>query len=140
MDRAFERRLLQSAVALACLVPLGAGAAGVLEGPGVTGGCSPGCAADLDSHFRYLSGLLLGVGVCFAASLPTIERRSELFLVLTALVVIGGLARLGALLVFGLPATPHVLALGMELGVVPVLAAWQRRIARRFASGGQVSP
>jgi hypothetical protein len=104
------------------------------------GGSAPEHAADLDSHFRYLSGLLLGVGICFAASIPTIERRSELFLVLTVVVVTGGLARLGALLVFGLPAMPHVLALGMELGVVPLLAAWQRRIARRFASGDRVSP
>lgn len=89
---------------------------------------------DLESHFRYLSGLLLGVGVGFAAAIPTIERRSELFTVLSAMVVVGGLARLSALLVYGMPSTPHVLALGMELVVVPLLFAWQRRVALQFRS------
>ena len=90
--------------------------------------------ADLESHFRYLSGLLLGMGIAFAASIPTIERRSELFMVLSAIVVAGGLARLCALLIYGMPGTAHVLALGMELVVVPLLFAWQRRVALRFRS------
>ena len=88
--------------------------------------------ADLDSHFRYLSGLLLGIGLCFAAAIPTIERRSELFIVLSAAVVVGGMVRLAALISGDLPSTPHVLALGMELLVVPLLTLWQRRLARRF--------
>ena len=90
--------------------------------------------ANLESHFRYLSGLLLGVGIAFAASIPTIERRSELFMVLSGIVVAGGLARLSALLIYGMPGTPHVLALGMELVVVPLLFAWQRRVALQFRS------
>lgn len=89
---------------------------------------------DLESHFRYLSGLLLGIGLAFAASIPTIERRSELFLVLSAIVVVGALARLSALLIYGMPTTPHLLALGMELAVVPLLFAWQRRVALQFRS------
>lgn len=134
MDREKERRLLQLAVALACLVPLGAGAAGVAQGPAMVEGGTAGEPSDLDSHFRYLSGLLLGIGIGFAASIPTIERRSELFMVLSAIVVVGGLARLGALLTNGPPSTPHVLALGMELVVVPLLFAWQRKVALRFRS------
>ena len=93
-----------------------------------------GLPADLESHFRYLSGLLLGVGIGFAASIPTIERRSELFAVLSGTVVVGGLARLSAIPIHGLPETPHILALGMELLVVPLLFAWQRKVARRFRS------
>lgn len=88
----------------------------------------------LQSHFRYLSGLLLGLGIGFAASIPTIERRSELFAVLSGTVVVGGLARLSALLIYGMPSTPHVVALGMELVVVPLLFAWQRRVALQFRS------
>lgn len=89
---------------------------------------------DLESHFRYLSGLLLGLGIGFAAAIPTIERRSELFAVLSGIVVVGGLARLSALLIYGMPNTPHVFALGMELLVVPLLFAWQRRVALQFRS------
>ena len=93
-----------------------------------------GGSPDLESHFRYLSGVLLGLGVAFAASVPSIERRSELFLGLCGAVVIGGLARLLAVFGAGIPTLAHQLALVMELMVVPLLFAWQRRIARRFRS------
>ena len=93
-----------------------------------------GSSADLGSHFTYLSGLLVGVGVGFAASIPNIERRSQLFLALSCVVVVGGLARLSHLLINDRPGLPHVLALGMELAVVPLLLAWQRRIAFQFRS------
>ena len=127
-----ERRLLQLAVGLACIVPLSAGAAGVLQGTAMVGGGSQVASADLGSHFRYLSGLLLGLGIAFAAAIPTIERRAELFALLSFIVIVGGLARLAALLLLGVPGTAHVLALGMELVVVPLLFFWQRRVARRY--------
>ena len=133
MNRITERRLLQLAVAVACLVPLTAGAAGVVRGTGMIAGIGAAGAPDLESHFRYLSGVLLGIGLAFAAGIPTIERRSELFLALTGIVVLGGLARLAALLNGEAPSTPHVLALGMELVVVPLIFLWQRRVSRRFA-------
>ncbi len=139
MRRDHERRLLQLAIALACLVPLTAGAWGVLLGPTMLKGVSLPGHADLDNHFRYLSGLLLGIGLGFAVAIPTIERRSEMFAVLSAVVVVGGVARLAALLSGNLPSTPHVLALGMELLIVPLLLVWQRRIARRFSPEAEIS-
>ncbi len=132
MTRNTERRLLQIAVAIACIVPLAAGATGVVRGPAMIEGLSAGTSPDLESHFRYLSGLLLGIGLAFAASIPSIERRSELFAVLTAAIVIGGLARLSGLVGAGAPTMAHQLALAMELAVVPLLFTWQRRIARLF--------
>ena len=135
MDRGKERRLLQLAVALTCLVPLGAGLVGASRGPAMVAADVAGAYPDLESHFRYLSGLLLGIGIAFALSIPTIERRSELFMILSGAVVIGGLARLAHLLISGAPGRPHILALGMELVVVPLLFAWQRRVALRFRSG-----
>jgi hypothetical protein len=134
MDRNKERGLLQVAVAFACLVPLAAGTAGMVEGPAMLESEMAGYLPNLESHFRYLSGLLLGLGVGFAATVPTIERRSELFTALSGIVVVGGLARLSALVVYGVPNAPHLLALGMELVVVPLLFAWQRRIAVQFRS------
>lgn len=133
MDRTLERRLLQLAVAIACLVPLSAGGAGVVQGYRFID-VELAAVPDFDSHFRYLSGLLLGIGLAFVASIPTIERRSELFAALSGLVVVGGLARLAALDVQEPPGTPHMLALIMELAVVPLLFAWQRRVARRFSN------
>jgi hypothetical protein len=134
MDRQRERRLLQAAIAIAYLVPLTAGTAGTTQGSAMLLGDIAGSRPDLESHFRYLSGLLLGIGIGFAATIPTIERRSELFTALSGIVVVGGLARLSALVVYGVPNAPHLLALGMELVVVPLLFAWQRRIAVQFRS------
>ena len=134
MERQTERRLLQLAVALAAMVPLTAGALGVVDGPSMAGGEMTPDRPALESHFRYLSGLLLGIGIAFALSIPTIERRSELFAVLSATVFVGGLARMSALFIHGMPTTPHLLALVMELVAVPSLFAWQRRVARRFRS------
>jgi hypothetical protein len=127
---AAERRLLQGAVALACLVPLGIGTLGVIEGPSVLRGVAA-VPPDLDSHFRYLSGLLLGIGLGFASCIPAIERRGARFRLLGAIVVAGGLARVLSLAAVGVPGQGHVFGLVMELGVVPLMMLWQARVARR---------
>jgi hypothetical protein len=118
---------LQIAVALAGLVPVGAGLAGVLAGPALVGDSSN---PDLDSHFRYLSGLLLGIGLLFWAIIPGIAQRTTAFRLLTAIVVVGGLGRPYGMLVAGVPPAPMVAALGAELVATPLLCLWQARIAR----------
>jgi hypothetical protein len=132
MDRRLERRLLQLAVGLACIVPLAAGGAGVLDSAAMLKGVSHPLPPDLDSHFRYLSGLLLALGLGFAACVPAIERRGGAFRLLTFLTVVGGLSRLVSLFDAGPPGAGHLFGLGMELGVVPALALWQARVERLF--------
>ena len=124
-----EKRLLQIAVAVGSLVPLAAGAAGIVLGPAMVDAAGVPLAAD--SHYRYLSGLLLGIGIAYATTIPAIERRTARFRLLTAIVVIGGLGRLVSLLARGAPDKPMLAALVMELIVTPALALWQSRIAHR---------
>ena len=126
---AIERRLLQGAIAVGCLVPLLAGGAGVVVGPGMLHAVPDVAPADLDSHFRYLSGLLLGIGAAFLSCIPGVERKRGRFRLLTLIVVAGGLGRLAALLDRGAPRAEHLFGLAMELAVVPALAIWQTRIA-----------
>ena len=126
-----EKRLLQVVVALACLVPLVTGGAGIVHGPGWLKGVDA-VSADLDSHFRYMSGIFFGVGLAFCSCVPAIETKAERFRMLGGFVVIGGLARLWSLLAMGAPSTGHILGLAMELGVVPCLLLWQAGFARRF--------
>ena len=64
MSPTLERRLLQVAVALAGLVPVSAGALGAVDRLGLHAG----------SHGRYLSGLLLAIGLIFWWTVPAIER------------------------------------------------------------------
>ena len=126
IEKQTERRLLQVAVGLGCLVPLSGGLLGMLQGGGMLGH-----AADvtLNSHMRYLSGLLFGVGVGFVSIIPDIEKNGVRATLLSGIVFVGGLARLYGVLVDGWPALPMQLALVMELGVVPLLWLWQRRVA-----------
>lgn len=124
-----EKRLLQIIVAIACLVPLIVGGQGVLRGPGFLGH-PPVIPTDLDSHFRYVSGIFFAVGLAFASCVPAIETKGPRFRLLGALVIAGGLARLVSLVAVGVPSTGHLLGLAMELGVVPLLLLWQARLAR----------
>ena len=79
-----EKRALQIVVALACLVPVGAGGTGVLLGPRMLGP-TLAVSSDLDSHYRYLSGLLLGIGIGYLSTIPHIERHGRRFALLTAI-------------------------------------------------------
>lgn len=110
-------------MALAACVPVAAGLSGVIAG-------APAGSAGFDSHFRYLSGLLLGLGLTFWSLIPRIEQNSAVFRALTLIVVTGGVARLYALAARGAPGLMG-LALIMELGVTPALCLWQMRIARQ---------
>jgi len=124
---AIERRALQVIVAVGSLVPLYAGAAGMVMGPRLISGALG--SVDLDSHIRYLSGLLLGIGIGYASTVPRIERHGSRFRLLTGIVVLGGIGRLVSLLTVGPPSAAMKAALVLELLVTPALALWQRRIA-----------
>jgi hypothetical protein len=126
-----ERRCLQAVIGLLALVPLAAGFLGGLRGP-VAFGIDPGAiTADLDSHVRYLSGLLLAIGLAFWSTVPAIERKGRRFRLLAALVFVGGVMRLLSLGTYGMPGWPMRIGLALELVVTPLLALWQARIASR---------
>lgn len=130
MSRTTERLLLQLVCSLAALVPLTFGTVGALRGAEWLARAP--VTPDLDSHFRYLSGIFLMLGIGFASCIPRIETKLPRFRLLAAMVVMGGLARALSLALVGSPSTGHLFGLVMELGVVPLLVLWQARIARRF--------
>lgn len=132
MNRGREKHLLQIAVAIACLVPLGMGAASIIFGPAILSGVSDPPPIDLDSHFRYLSGIFLVLGLAFVTCVPAIEIKTGRFRLLGAMVIGGGLARVLAALEYGLASDGHRFGLVMELGIVPLLMLWQTRVARRY--------
>ncbi|MEO7053939.1 MAG: DUF4345 domain-containing protein [Rhizomicrobium sp.] len=121
-----QKRALQTAVAFAGLVPVLAGLLG--QAPAVLG--LSGDPAAL-THAAYLSGLLAGIGLAFWSTVPSIEKRSEAFNLLAAIVVLGGLARLTMAARLNIWSLNVTLPLVMELLVTPVLWLWQRRIAKR---------
>lgn len=124
-----EKRLLQICVALGGVVPVSAGLWSVVFGPSGIGGDA--VSAALDSHFRYLSGLLLAIGLGFWSAVPDIEEKTARFRLLTAVVVVGGLSRAFGLFAMGVPSRGMLAALAMELGVTPLLCLWQARVSAR---------
>ena len=127
-----ERNALQTVVMVACLIPILTGIHGVLRVAAMFH-LAP-VPPDLDSHFRYLSGIFLMLGFAFASTVPAIERQGPRFRLLGAMVVMGGLARALSWATVGAPGTGHRLGLVMELVVVPLLMLWQARVARRCAA------
>lgn len=125
-----ERKVLQQTVAIVATIPVATGLYGVLFGQALTGDA---VSISAESHFRFMSGLLLGIGLCFWSTLPGLEEKTNRFRLLTLLVVIGGLSRLVGLVLTGLPSFFMVGGLIVELIVAPVLCLWQTRIANRHA-------
>jgi hypothetical protein len=118
------RRALQLCIAVGGLVPVIGGGWGVVQGLAEA-------SAWTSSEERYLSGLLLAIGLAFWTTIPAIERKTARFRLLTLIVFVGGLCRLlGVLIGDGL--SPSIGgALAMELGVTPLLCLWQARLDRR---------
>ena len=129
--QAREKRILQAVVALACLVPLITGGVSIVDGPGWLKGVETP-SADLDSHFRYISGIFFALGLGFASCIPRLEEMGPRFRLLGLMVMAGGLARLWSLFDVGWPSQGHLLGLGMELVVTPLIVLWREGMERRF--------
>ena len=126
----FERRALQACVVLGGFVPVSAGLYGALFGAALTGDV---LSATGDSHMRYLSGLLLAIGLGFWSAVPRIEHMTGRARLLTAIVVIGGIFRVAGFFWGAAPSPGMVAAAFMEVVVTPLLCLWQARIAARQA-------
>jgi hypothetical protein len=122
MSYSLERRLLQFSIAAAGMVPVAAGFEGLISGLG-----APGLFED--SHYRYLSGILLAIGAAFWWTIPRIDDQGRVVRLVTFLVVVGGLARLGAAFASG-GGLAVDFALVMELVVTPALCLWRERVER----------
>ena len=128
-----DKVMLQALVAIGGLVPFGAGFSGILMGPAMID-LNLLMPATFDSHFRYLSGLLLGIGLAFWSTIPHLERKTERFLTLTFVVIVGGFSRVVSLWAVGVPDKPMLFGLGMELVITPLLALAQYKLAQGFAA------
>jgi hypothetical protein len=134
MNIQVEKRALQVALAIVSLIPLAAGLAGVVDGLKFF---QVVANASADSHMRYLSGLLLGIGVLAVTIIPHVEKHAERMAILTLIVFIGGLSRLWSLIEVGEPNMTMTAALFVELLLTPSLYLWTRRVARISAETPQ---
>ena len=128
----FERRALQALLAVVAIVPVLAGSSGALLGVDILHIQNASISAE--SHFRYLSGLLLAIGLFYWSCVPRIEQHGERIKLLTTIVFIGGVARALDLYFNGIPSPVHIGALVIELAIAPAVMFWQHRVATRVAA------
>ena len=134
---AVQIRALQVAVSILALVPIGAGLAGAIFGIGVFEH-SASLGTDAESTGRYLSGLLLAIGLAFWATVPRIQTQRTQFRLLTLIVLTGGVARLAGLFLIGIPSKAMLAGLVMELLVTPALALWREWLEHQCKAIGPV--
>ncbi|CAF1195562.1 unnamed protein product [Didymodactylos carnosus] len=116
------------------LVPIIVGLSGILMGPENVIELRHGETYPnrVDNNYRYLSGLLLGIGLIFWSLIPDIREAGTTVRILTFLVIVGGLGRLIGLGKTGMiPDTFMLFGLFMELGVTPTICYWQSKIVSR---------
>jgi hypothetical protein len=129
---------LQIVVAVLAATPVLVGIEGILSGPAFLYAIAP-WPVDLDSHFRFLSGFFLAVGLAWYSCIPGIETKTNRFRLLAACTFAGGLARLVSLVLVGVPSPGHIAGLCVELLAVPVLVWWQGRVANKASRTAQLT-
>jgi hypothetical protein len=117
-------------VAVLALIPIGAGAAGMVYGLSFPGFDVSVANPDAQSHFRFLSGVFFAMGLAYWSVALGIGNWLQRFQLLAMLTIVGGLARLVSLASDGAPSIGHQIGLGMELIAVPLLLVWSVRLRR----------
>jgi hypothetical protein len=122
-----ERKLLQVAFAVAGLVLVGFGLAGVVFGANFT---DLSGNVVMDSYLRFLKGMLLAIGLVYWSSVPDIERHGERISLVTFILMLGAVPRLMAVIAHGVPTIGILIGLAGELIFAPLLWLWQGHVAR----------
>lgn len=132
-----ERRALQLVLALLSLIPLIGVAIGFTQGAAFFGLDPGSLPRPLDNQFRYLSGVYVMVSAAVWVAIPAIESRALPIRLVALGVFVGGVGRCISMATLGLPEDPAMIGgVAFEMGVVPLLVLWQRRIARLADRGG----
>lgn len=123
------KRGLQVVLAVLSLIPLLFGAVGVVYGAQRFVPLDA-AVAPLDSQFRFLSALYIGVGFLIWRIIPKVEKHGWIMSTLVAAIFAGGLARIYSASLTGETPPLMIGATAVELAS-PLLIVWQRTVARR---------
>jgi hypothetical protein len=133
------RRGLQVTLGVLSAIPFLSGLAGMLVGPKTLPGDTSQLGATADSEYRFVNAFWFATAPVIWSAIPQVEQRTGLLQRLTAVIFVGGLARLVSWRTTGRPHAVFIAATVLELVGLPAVMAWQSRIAR-LASGASHRP
>jgi hypothetical protein len=133
------RRGLQVTLGVLSAIPFLSGLAGMLVGPKTLPGDTSQLGATADSEYRFVNAFWFATAPVIWSAIPQVEQRTGLLRRLTAVIFVGGLARLVSWRTTGRPHAVFIAATVLELVGLPAVMAWQSRIAR-LASGASHRP
>jgi hypothetical protein len=87
----------------------------------------PALFAIRDNHIRFIGGVWLAVGLLFLAGAVALDRLRTVLVALTAMIFVGGLARLSAADPALLTSAAVAPSLALELVLFPLLGFWVAR-------------
>jgi hypothetical protein len=128
-SRPGSRRALQIVLGVLAAVPLASGLYGMLAGAAAWPFDQDDVTATLDGEFRFTNAFWFAAGLVVFKAIPRVERPTGMLRAALGTVFLGGLARLLAIAVHGVPHPVFLGALFIELVGVPVLLVWQARVA-----------
>ena len=117
-------------------IPFLSGLAGMLVGPKTLPGDTSQLGATADSEYRFVNALPVLTAPVIWSAIPQVEQRTGPLRRLTAVVFVGGLARLVSWRTTGRPHTVFIAATVLELVGVPAVMVGSRasrasRVGRR---------
>lgn len=127
-------RRLQWALAACAAAPTISGALQILRGAQGAPGSPHDVSATIDGELRYANVFKAAIGPVIWSQLGRADT-SPIVTAALGTVFLGGVARLLSWHQRGKPDSTATVAIGLEVGVVPLLVAWRYRIAARTVRG-----
>lgn len=122
-----SRKRMQWALGIMVLAPTISGLQQTLLGADGTPGESPRVSPTIDGELRYANVFKIATGTAIISQLGTVEDSPVVTAALGTLFV-GGLARLLSWKQVGRPHPVGIVAIALEVGVVPAVLLWRRRL------------
>lgn len=91
---------------------------------------------EFDSHYRYITGFYISLGVMAWWIIPNIEKHKTVLRVLAGAIFTGGVGRMISLWQVGTPSPLTLVFTGIEL-CFPLLLIWQAKLSRRQSRADQ---